>query len=199
MSFDEAVAEIFEHEGGYVNDPNDPGGETIYGISRRSHPKAWEKGKPTVAAAKKIYKKHYWDNPRLHCSKLHPAIALCIFDSAVNQGARVAAKTAQDAINVKQDGWIGPITAKALNRNPKRSIERFMAARSMRYARLDKDDRKDDIYDLYGEGWMVRVLRVYEQALKLIEPKKEQASGKTNKSDKEATSKPKPRKKRKTA
>jgi len=178
MSFDKFCDLILHHEGGYVFDKNDPGGETIYGISKRHHPKAWEKGRPSVAQAKAIYKRDYWGHGRLQCAKLHPAIALNVFDSAVNQGVRRAAMILQDALDVTQDGYIGPVTVKAANKNPKRTIERFTALRIKAYSGLGK------IWEHYHEGWMVRVLRTYEESLKEFNPQtKGEKDGKSKKQD----------------
>ena len=121
-TFEELVEIIFEHEGGLVDDPNDPGGRTIYGISITHHPDAWADGPPTKSEAAEIYRTDYWDVIR--GSLLDPAVALCVFDSAVNQGSRKAAKMLQEILNGGVDGKIGPITAKAANNNPGRTAER---------------------------------------------------------------------------
>ena len=154
-SFDFCVEVILEHEGGYVNDPNDPGGETIYGISRRSHPEAWRDGTPTREQAKEIYLAHYW-NP-IKGDKLSPPVALCVFDAAVNQGVGWASKALQRAAGVAEDGIIGPATIKAANANPLRTAERFMVERMLRYADIKG-------WQHYAVGWTKRVLRVYTTA-----------------------------------
>ena len=59
-SFDEIIDIVLEHEGGYVNDPDDPGGETNFGIAKRSHPDV-DIANLTKAGAKEIYKAEYWD------------------------------------------------------------------------------------------------------------------------------------------
>lgn len=98
-------------EGGYVNDPVDPGGETKYGISKRSYPDVdiknltWDK-----AAA--IYKRDYWDAVR--GDDLPSGVDLVAFDAAVNSGVSRGAKWLQKAVGVTQDGRIGPVTIDAL-------------------------------------------------------------------------------------
>ena len=197
MSFKDAVKIILEHEGGDVNDPNDPGGETDMEISRRHHPEAWKKGRPTKAMAEAIYKKDYYDNKRLNCSSLDSGVALCIFDCSVNQGVRTAALILQDALGVKQDTWIGKQTAAAANKNTKRTIERFTAKRFIKYSNRGK------LWAIYAEGWMVRVLKTQEIANDLVKTKKKKVTKKEVKNEirkpnKKNASKPKPRKKGKT-
>lgn len=114
--FDYALEFTLQHEGGYVNDPADPGGETIYGISRRAHPEPWAGGRPTKATAALIYRRDYWDACR--CDELPAPVAVVVFDTAVNCGCRRAVQFLQRAIGTKDDGVIGPITiakAKALD------------------------------------------------------------------------------------
>jgi len=60
VNFDEIIEVVLHHEGGYVNDPKDPGGETNFGIAKRSHPDVDIKNL-TKDGAKEIYKEHYWD------------------------------------------------------------------------------------------------------------------------------------------
>ena len=62
--FDEIIEVVLEHEGGYVNDPKDPGGETNFGIAKRSHPDVDIKNL-TKESAKEIYKEVYWDNNKV--------------------------------------------------------------------------------------------------------------------------------------
>ena len=60
MTFDEAFLRLIGHEGGYVADSRDPGGETKFGISRRSYPGEDIKGNLTLARAKTIYARDFW-------------------------------------------------------------------------------------------------------------------------------------------
>lgn len=79
-----AVTFVLSHEGGYVNDPVDPGGETNYGISKRQYPNVDIKGL-TRQDAVGIYKRDYWD--ALNCGDMSFDIACAVFDTAVNMGA----------------------------------------------------------------------------------------------------------------
>ena len=157
--FDFAFDLIVQHEGGYVNDPDDPGGETCYGISKRSYPDL-DISRLTAAQAKEIYKNDYW--LKCGCDLLSFPIALCLFDSAVNQGRRRACKALQKILLVEVDGIIGPITIKAMNYRPKKEqdsiLTEFCAARIIRYAGTRN-------FDKYGVGWVNRVLKTYHCAL----------------------------------
>ena len=59
VKFDDIIKVVLKHEGGYVNDPKDPGGETNFGIAKRSHPDV-DIENLTEDEAKDIYKEHYW-------------------------------------------------------------------------------------------------------------------------------------------
>lgn len=85
-SFEIAIALVLRHEGGYTAGlPNDPGGETNYGISKRAYPQLDIKNL-TVAGAKEIYRRDYWHFDAVEAQDL----ANCALDCAVNQGPSVA-------------------------------------------------------------------------------------------------------------
>lgn len=86
-SWEKAIEFVLSIEGGYVNDPSDPGGETKYGISKRSYPNVDIKNL-TEAGAKEIYKKDYWD--ACNCDHLSIGIDAVVFDTAVNMGIGTA-------------------------------------------------------------------------------------------------------------
>ena len=113
--FEQAYKITLSHEGGYSNDPNDNGGETIFGIARKKQPnwKGWvlvdsKKGSgfpqnaltdPTIiSATKEFYKKEFWDINRL--GEIDQLIASELFDTGVNQGTGTAAKYLQEALNL---------------------------------------------------------------------------------------------------
>lgn len=98
------------HEGGYVNNPKDPGGETKFGISKRSYPHLNIKNL-TREDVYKIYKEDFWD--RIYADKLPNSVSFQLFDFAVNSGIGTAIRYFQRALNVADDGWWGPISQKA--------------------------------------------------------------------------------------
>lgn len=81
--FDRAVSFVLAHEGGYVNDPADPGGETKYGISKRSYPYL-DIPSLTVEQARTIYYRDYWEPSG--AAELPMPLAAAVLDTAVNQG-----------------------------------------------------------------------------------------------------------------
>ena len=119
--FDEAFEKVVFHEGGYVNDPDDRGGETYMGISRKAHPNAliWQhvdkitkqfsseskittelkKNNELTSLVKKIYKSDYW-NPFELTKEKSQRLANQIFDNAVNMGVE---RTRKMIIRVKNE------------------------------------------------------------------------------------------------
>lgn len=95
-SFEIAVDKVFWLEGGYVNDPADPGGETIYGITKRDHPDLWANGQPTKEQAKERYKRDYW-NPLWE--QLSQPIASELLETCVVMGVKNGVLCLQKALN----------------------------------------------------------------------------------------------------
>lgn len=121
-SFEESVKYVLENEGGYSNDPSDPGGATNFGITIddlarfRGHEVIPQDVKlMTIEEAKEIYKEFYWDP--LNCGKIdNDSSATCIFDTGVLYGIRTSAKYAQRVVGVDPDGQIGPLSLNAVNK-----------------------------------------------------------------------------------
>ena len=114
--FNEAVDIILKWEGGYVDHPRDPGGETNYGISKRSFPNVDIKNL-TRQQAKNIYRQHYWNKVR--GGRYPYCMALMCFDTAVNMGVSRAVRYFQECLEVEVDGIIGPKTLQAANTTDK--------------------------------------------------------------------------------
>src|SRR5512147_2295714 len=100
-TFDIAINFVLQREGGYVNDPDDPGGETNYGISKKSFPNIDIKNL-TVNEAKSIYREHYWD--ACGCDDIPSPLDVVMFDTAVNMGVGTAKKLS--AISKSVDGYL---------------------------------------------------------------------------------------------
>jgi lysozyme family protein len=120
-TFDIAIEKTLAHEGGYVNDPSDPGGETNFGISKRAYPDL-----PISALTRDlaitIYHRDYWKTPGFDQIE-NPALATKLFDLGVNMGTIRAVKLLQQATNhfnpvLAVDGILGPATAIAVNDFP---------------------------------------------------------------------------------
>lgn len=148
MDFNLAFDRLVTSEGGYVNHPDDPGGETKFGISKRSYPHL------NIAAltrddAKAIYLRDFWLAGQM--DKFDPGLAFQAFDAAVNHGIGNAIRFVQRAARVADDGYIGPLTVAAvLKISPTDMIFRFLAQRGRFWAKLST-------YDKFGRGWMNRL------------------------------------------
>ena len=156
-TFDEIIEQVLEHEGGYVDDPTDSGGETKYGISKKAYPNEDIKGL-TVERAKELYKRDYWD--RFKVDNLPDRIRHIYFDMCVNMGGGRATKILQEACNSKNsykidvDGGIGKNTIKA-----SANLEdfRLRAYRVMFYAELVM---KKPEQERFWVGWFRRSCEV---------------------------------------
>jgi lysozyme family protein len=112
--FEDAVQETLKFEGGYVYDPNDPGGETNMGITKRDYPDVDIKNL-TVEQAKEIYRRDFWNS--LYDEIISQPLANKLFDMGVNMGERRAVQRLQLVLPPPQiiDGIFGPETLQAVN------------------------------------------------------------------------------------
>ncbi len=150
MEFGTAFATLIGHEGGYVNDKRDPGGETKFGISKRAYPDV-DIAALTIDQAKAIYKRDYWDRAR--CSELPPAVAFQVFDTAVNSGIGQSIRFLQRAVGVADDGNVGPLTINAVRRLDAESVAaRFNGHRLEFMTKLST-------WDVFGKGWAKRIAK----------------------------------------
>lgn len=122
-NFDIAFDLLIKNEGYYSNDPDDKGGETKFGISKRSYPEL-DISKLTLEQAKEIYKRDFWDNLGLdRINNFSVGVAVKLFDMAVNIGCKWAVKILQRAIRsltlnriiLNEDGLLGAETLSAAN------------------------------------------------------------------------------------
>ena len=110
MTFDQSFEAVIGHEGGYVNNPKDPGGETKYGISKRAYP-ALNVAALSLDQAKAIYRRDYWQ--AAGCEDVPEAVRFDLFDAAVNSGVSQAVKWLQQASDAFVDGHFGANTKAA--------------------------------------------------------------------------------------
>lgn len=152
VTFDVAFERLIGHEGGYVNHPDDPGGETKWGITLRTARESGYVGPMrdlTRDQAKEIYRTAYWQRAR--CDDFDGAIAFQVFDAAVNHGIGNAIRFLQRAAGVADDGAIGPVTMAAVQHMSVTDVlARFNAARLMFYTNLSA-------WPTFGRGWARRV------------------------------------------
>ena len=158
-NFDKCVEIILAQEGGFVNNPADPGGATNMGITIRTL-SDW-RGSPasiedvqnlTKKEAAEIYRSNYWNLMR--CASLPCGLDLSVFDMGVNAGPRTSVKILQKIVGVTEDGSVGPITLAALRALKVRDIIRkFGEARGDYYRSLKG-------FETFGRGWMIRTERI---------------------------------------
>lgn len=169
--FENALRVILKHEGGYVDHPQDPGGATNLGVTKATW-EAWVGHSVTkdaikaltVADVAPVYRKNYWDACR--CDDLHPALALCVFDFAVNAGPGRAVRYLQQTVGAPQDGKIGPLTIAAADHlitdnGAEFVIKRYCDNRRAYY-------RKLSTFATFGKGWLRRVDETEAEARKLV-------------------------------
>jgi lysozyme family protein len=146
--FDQCLDKLISHEGGYVNDSRDPGGETKFGISKRAYPQLDIKNL-TLDAAREVYRRDYWE--RAQCDKLPPNVAYLMFDAAVNSGIGQAIRFLQRAVNLADDGVLGPLTLAAVQRLDAETVcARYLGQRLEFMAKLST-------WDTFGRGWARRI------------------------------------------
>ena len=150
MSFADAFAALIGNEGGYSNNPADPGGETMWGITKRvavAHGYAGAMRDLPLDVARLIAKAEYWDP--YSCDGMPAAIAFNVFDTAYNGGLPV--RWLQLAAGVTTDGKIGPQTLAAVNAADQGKLAlRFNAYRLKYLVALDH-------WPAFGRGWANRV------------------------------------------
>ena len=118
IKFDDIIDVVLEHEGGYVNDPSDLGGETNFGITKRFYPDVDIKNL-TKEQARKIYYDDYWVANKV--PQMPNNLKHIYFDMCINQGKGTAVKVLQRAVNskggdLKVDGGLGPKTVESINK-----------------------------------------------------------------------------------
>ena len=158
---------ILHHEGGYVNHPKDPGGETNLGVTKRVYEEfggTKDMKDLTREDVEPIYKKNYWD--RLKGDQLPAGLDLCVFDFGVNAGTGRAAKFLQKMIGTTPDGGIGPMTLKSVNEyvtknGIENTIKRYQMGRQKYYESLST-------FATFGKGWTRRVKETTDLAIKMV-------------------------------
>jgi lysozyme family protein len=156
--FEPAVEIVLEHEGGYVNDPRDAGGETKYGITKRYYPSLDIKNL-TKAKAKEIYKRDYWDANRL--GEINSQrIANFALDTVVQHG--YGPKLLQQIVNALRaqkilvDGKIGTETLKAINGLPSEGLF-ILKGLELRKAYIEKVIKNEPQLEAFRAGFMKRL------------------------------------------
>ena len=166
-NYDKCLETILHHEGGYVNHPKDPGGETNLGVTKRVYEEfggTKDMKDLTVEDVAPIYKKGYWD--KMKGDELPNGLDLCVFDFGVNAGPGRAAKYLQTMIGTVADGGIGPNTLAKLKEyvdehGLAKSIDNYQEARQAYYEKLST-------FATFGRGWTRRVDETTQLAKTMI-------------------------------
>lgn len=173
-AFEKALEHVVLVEGGYSNHPADRGGKTRYGITEavaRANGYTGPMVELPLEVARAIYQAQYWDTIRLdEVAALSPAIALELFDTAVNCGVAVAGRFLQQSLNafnrggadypdVTADGVVGPVTVSALKsfwyRRGKDGGETVLlrALNALQGARYVAIAERDHAQEAFTFGW----------------------------------------------
>jgi lysozyme family protein len=165
-NFEQALAHVLKHEGGYVNHPADPGGITNLGVTKR----VWEEWVGhdvdektmrglTPELVGPMYKAKYWD--KVKGDDLPSGVDYVVFDAAVNSGTGRAAKWLQGCVGVEQDGGIGPKTLAAVKAFEGDLIGDYNKRRLSFLTDLPH-------WGTFGKGWSRRVASVQNEAQGMV-------------------------------
>ena len=164
-NFQECLDLVLKSEGGWVNHPSDPGGETNLGVTKR----VWEEyvGHPvktmkdlTKDDVAPMYELKYW-RP-CYCEVLPRGLDFVVFSMGVNAGPGRSIKLLQQSIGCVPDGVIGPTTRGLISSsNGATLIAKFSETRREYYRSLKT-------FPIFGKGWLARVDREEEEALQMV-------------------------------
>jgi lysozyme family protein len=161
-NFQECLDLVLKSEGGWVNHPSDPGGETNLGVTKR----VWEEyvGHPVDSLKKltkddvaPLYELKYW-RP-CYCEVLPRGLDFVVFSMGVNAGPGRSVKLLQQSIGCVPDGVIGPRTRELISSsNGATLIAKFSETRREYYRSLKT-------FPIFGKGWLNRVDHEEAEAL----------------------------------
>ena len=162
-NWEPCFASVMREEGGYVNNPKDPGGATNHGVTKHvweswiGHPVSDDDMKRlTIDDVKPLYKQRYWDVCR--CDELPDGVDFVVFDTAVNSGTTKAARLLQQMLSIPVDGVIGPKTvAAAKEANSRNLSDRYCDARLAYLKGLGT-------WPTFGDGWGARISQLRASA-----------------------------------
>jgi lysozyme family protein len=165
-NFMKSVKYVLQSEGGYVNNPKDPGGPTNLGVTKASWTSFLKKPvndndikKLTVDDVIPFYKKRYWDI--CLCDNLPLGIDYCVFDYAINSGPIRAVETLRRLIGLEHVGAFEKKNIESYFKENKDNIILIKKICSQRLLFLQSLKN----YEVFGKGWLNRVLMVQEKSL----------------------------------
>lgn len=146
-------------EGGEVNDSQDRGGRTKYGISEAANPEAWKDGPPTLEASRAIFLKKYVEGPHFDLIP-DPQLQAQLVDFGVNSGPGVAVKKLQAILHVEVDGILGAATLTALSLVRAEEVNALLVAARVRM--IGKIVSANPSQLKFLNGWLDRALQFLE-------------------------------------
>lgn len=152
MTFDDAFEKLIGHEGGYSNHPDDPGGETMFGVTARvarANGYAGSMRDLPLVVAKSIYRASYWDTVR--ADELPDAVRFDVFDASVNSGPGQAIRFLQRATGSTDDGRLGPLTMRAIKAMDPQLLDKRLNGYRLRFMCELKT------WPSFGRGWASRI------------------------------------------
>ena len=169
-NFGRALALVLKSEGGWSDNPADPGGATMKGVTLANF-RRYVKADATKADLRAItndqvatiYRRFYWD--AVAGAELPGGVDYAVFDFAVNSGPGRAAKYLQAAVGAAQDGRIGPATLSAVGARPSGAVIADLCDARLAFL------RRLPTWPVFGKGWSDRVRSVRSQALLMSAPR----------------------------
>lgn len=158
--WEKAIAFVLRMEGGLTKDPDDPGGLTNFGISQKAYPNL-DILNLTIDHAKDIYHKDYW--LPCSCDSFPPAVAISLFDCAVNQGTGRAIRLLQLGLGIEPDGIVGSQTISTAFKSGRDGVKHFLGRRLAEYTRLITANPK---LMVFAYNWSYRVIALADLVLK---------------------------------
>ena len=166
-NFEQCLALVLKSEGGFVNNPNDPGGATNFGVTKATYENFIGKTVSvddirnlTVAQITPLYRRMFWD--AVHGDDLPAGVDYAVFDYAVNSGVGRASKALQQALGVVVDGVLGTQTFAALKIANHETLAKHLCERRLAFLQALPT------WKYFGKGWGVRVAQVEQHATLMV-------------------------------
>jgi lysozyme family protein len=166
-NFEKCFTLLLKSEGGFVNNPRDPGGMTNLGVTKVTFDR-WTNGDAdeqqmralTPDDVEPLYREWYWDGVR--GDDLPAGVDYFVFDFAVNSGIGTAIRMLQDAAGAVPDGKLGPVSMTAVLKQNPRDLILMLQTTRINYL------RKISTWSTFGKGWTRRVNDVTAAALAMV-------------------------------
>jgi len=158
--FSDSLAMVLSFEGGFMDNPADPGGATNQGVTQAVYDRFRVEHGLAIQSVRliqsnevaAIYQTEYW--LPAHCNVLTPPLDAVMFDCAVNSGVGRAIRTLQQALGIVDDGIWGPETQSAALVDPAGTASKFLDLRDQFYSYIAKARPENQIF---LRGWLNRI------------------------------------------